>query len=177
METRAWHHRYICLLITTDAHKHTPAVFSTTHRKVVAYFPSILLLGILKSTQGKEDMYWHYSDHRGGKKKLIQCFVFFLWKKPNYLPREFEFNWGNKWQTSGNRWADFNLKCCLLFQEMCLMSQLDVLLFKECGGWSLFFRVFPKPKTTRAKVKGLDSVVWLTVPTSATVVGMFSKLA
>lgn len=113
----------------------------------------------------------------GEKKKLIQCFVFFLWKKPNYLPREFEFNWGNKWQTSGNRWADFNLKCCLLFQEMCLMSQLDVLLFKECGGWSLFFRVFPKPKTTRAKVKGLDSVVWLTVPTSATVVGMFSKLA
>lgn len=69
VETRAWHHRYICLLITTDAHKHTPAVFSTTHRKVVAYFPSILLLGILKSTQGKEDMYWHYSDHRGGEKK------------------------------------------------------------------------------------------------------------
>lgn len=33
---------------TTDAHRrtHTPAVFSTTGRKVVAYFPSLFLLGI-----------------------------------------------------------------------------------------------------------------------------------
>ena len=177
METRAWHHRYICLLITTDTHKHTPAVFFHHTQEGGGVLSIYFTSRNSKIHPGERGYVLTLLWPQREKKKLIQCFVFFLWKKPNYLPREFEFNWGNKWQTSGNRWGDFNLKCCLLFQEMCLMSQLDVLLFKECGGWSLFFRVFPKPKTTRAKVKGLDSVVWLTVPTSATVVGMFSKLA
>lgn len=89
-------------------------VFSHQGRKVVEYFPSLFFWEshIPQSTEGKADMYWHYTDMHS-KKKKNQYFVFFLWNKPNYPPGEFKFKWGNKWQTSGGTWGNFSLKCCL----------------------------------------------------------------
>lgn len=105
----------ICPLITSDLHTNMSGVFSHQGRKVVEYFPSLFFLRITHTTihWGESGYVLTLHRHAQQKEKKNQYFVFFLWNKPNYPPGEFKFKWGNKWQTSGDTWGDFSLKCCL----------------------------------------------------------------